>query len=264
MDLPGTGHNLDLMDQGAALKLLRELRPSHLLQFAWETKLGEFWESARNLDWVGASLHLSKCFAECGGRRFIGAGTCAEYQWDETPCDEQSTPLVPATFYGTCKNAARAILQAYFRNMGVEFAWGRIFWAYGPGEKCDRFVPSILRPLLAGKPARCRQPLQRRDLMHVADVGEAFSQVLLSDLQGAVNICSGTQQRLGEVAEFMADHLGRRDLLQLADTPEPARPLRLAGSNRRLLETGYHAPPAWRTRMAAFIDSAARSPAKSD
>src|SRR5205823_13981481 len=75
----------------------RSVRPSHLLHLAWETEHGHFWTSPENLRWVEAALHLWRRLDEVSGYRAVGAGTCAEYTWDDAilggrAIDEQRTP----------------------------------------------------------------------------------------------------------------------------------------------------------------------------
>jgi hypothetical protein len=42
----------------------------------------------------------------------VVAGTCAEYDWASAWCREDSTPLAPATLYGTAKDATRRLVMA--------------------------------------------------------------------------------------------------------------------------------------------------------
>src|SRR5437868_15432500 len=57
-------HRCDVMDVQQHAKLLREIRPSHLLHFAWCTTPGEYWTSTDNIAWVQCSLSLLQQFVE--------------------------------------------------------------------------------------------------------------------------------------------------------------------------------------------------------
>ncbi len=103
------------------------------------------------------------------------AGTCAEYEWGGPgPCVEGRTPLRPATLYGVAKDATRAVVEAAAGELGIAVAWGRIFFLYGPGEDERRLVASVARALARGERAATSAGTQRRDFMHVADVGAAL------------------------------------------------------------------------------------------
>src|ERR1700722_19624324 len=79
-DLSGAiTHQVDLLDAHQTADLLRAIKPTHLIHFAWYVEHGKYWTSLSNLDWVAASVGLFKSFAENGGRRAVFAGTCAEY-----------------------------------------------------------------------------------------------------------------------------------------------------------------------------------------
>ncbi len=235
-------HAVDLLDATARTALLREIRPTELLHFAWYAEHGKFWSSPLNLDWNAATIALVKSFAEHGGQRAVCAGTCAEYQWTGTgPLVEGRTPADPGTLYGVCKNAARGVVQKFADQNNVSLAWGRIFFLWGPGEHPSRLVPSILNPLLAGLPASCRSGTHVRDLLHVEDVAGAFVALLQSDVRGTVNVASGEPASLGDVARRLAALAGRPDLLTVESQPfTPENPERIVADVRRLkVEVGW-------------------------
>jgi nucleoside-diphosphate-sugar epimerase len=194
-------HKIDLMDDHAVDVLLFDLQATHLLHLAWYTQHGKFWHATENLQWVSCSLNLLRCFVEHGGKRVVMAGSCAEYDWSVGHCLEQETVCSPATLYGTSKHALHQIAKSYCAQNNVNFAWGRIFFLYGPGEVISRFVPAVINGLLRHEKVPCSNGSQIRDFMHVEDVASAFVALLESDLTGAVNIASGescTLRRLGE------------------------------------------------------------------
>ena len=54
---------------------------------------------------------------------------------------ENLTPTVPSTYYGSCKHQLQLIGEKYADKAGFGFAWGRIFYPYGPYEYPTRLVP---------------------------------------------------------------------------------------------------------------------------
>jgi nucleoside-diphosphate-sugar epimerase len=254
---PVTWHAADLLEPGGPEALVARVRPTHLLHMAWEATPGTYWESPDNLCWLRASLDLLTAFAAAGGERLVSAGTCAEYDWTSGRCCERDTPLAPSTLYGTCKNALRQVEEAFAARQGFSFARARLFFLYGPHEHPRRFVPSVIRPLLAGEPARCTHGRQVRDFLFVADAASALAAVLDSPVTGAVNVASGEPVALRDVAGAVAVLLGRPDLLRLGALPPPpgeapvivADVARLAGevgwSPRRSLEQGLARTVEW-------------------
>jgi nucleoside-diphosphate-sugar epimerase len=192
-------HAIDLMDYPSVDNLLQELKASHLLHLAWYTEHGKFWNAPENLDWVASSLNLVKSFVEQGGGRVLISGSCAEYDWSKGHCIEQLTPCRPATLYGSSKDALHRITAAFCALNQVGFAWGRIFFLYGPNESGKRFVPAVIKGLLNHEVVPCSDGSQLRDFMHVQDVASAFVCLLQSDLGGAVNISTGESHTLREI-----------------------------------------------------------------
>jgi nucleoside-diphosphate-sugar epimerase len=240
-------HSLDLFDAAAVGELLSTLRPTHLLHLAWITTPGHYWTSPENQRWVAASLHLLRCFAESGGRRAVLAGTCSEYDWSVGGvCHETRTPLRPATVYGRCKDELRRRAEEFARASGVSFAWGRLFFLYGPGEHPARLIPSVALALLAGRPAACTAGTHCRDFLHVDDAADALWRLLLGDAEGPFNVGSGEAPSVRSVVEFVAEAAGRPDLLRLGERPTPAGepPLLVADVGRLRDELG------WRPQIA--------------
>ena len=166
-----TWHEADLL---AGCAVVGEVEPEILVHLAWYAEHGRFWTSPENLRWVAASLELLRTFADAGGQRVVMAGTCAEYEWSRAVYHEDS-PLRPSTLYGAAKHGLHTVAAAYCEQMRIELAWGRLFFLYGPHEARERFVPSLVRALLAGEAAPMTSGTQRRDFLHVADAGAAFA-----------------------------------------------------------------------------------------
>jgi len=235
-------HQVDLLDTKQTHELIAAIHPTHLLHFAWYVKPGEYWNSPENIRWVEGSLHLLRTFHMNGGKRIVMAGTCAEYDWSGGHCSEHVTPLVPATLYGTCKNALQHILKDFSRVTGLSSAWGRIFFLYGPHENPKRLVSSVILNLLQNKTAPCSHGNQIRDFLHVEDVASAFVSLLTSHVNGSVNIASGRPVTLREIVLAAADCLNARKRVQFGalSALEHEPPL-IVGDNRRLAnEVGWH------------------------
>jgi len=256
IDLPGVvQHRVDLLDVGAVARLMGATRPSHLLHLAWTVTPGAFWTTPDNLDWVAASLHLYRAFAAAGGRRIVGVGSCAEYDWGGDLLDEAATPCRPGTLYGVAKHALHQVLATAAGQDGISLAWARLFFLYGPHEAEARLVPDVTLALLRGRPARCGNGLGSRDFMHVADAGAALAAVLDSGHAGPVNVASGECVRIRDVILGVAGIVGRPDLLQLGARPSsPGDPPRLAAEVGILTRLGFRPGHTLATGLPATVE----------
>jgi len=214
-------HRCNLLNMEEQKQLLIEVKPTHLLHFAWYAVPGKYWTSLENIRWVQTSLELLMNFTSQGGKRAVLAGTCAEYDWNYGYCSEGITPTRPQTLYGTCKNSLQEILSQFSKQTGISSAWGRIFFLYGPYEAKTRLIPSVITSLLQGLPARCTDGNQIRDFLHVEDVASAFVSLLDSNVEGPVNIASGQPVALKTIIYTIADLLGKRYLVKLGVLPTP-------------------------------------------
>src|SRR5690606_29629659 len=107
------------------------------------------------------------------------------------------------------------------------FAWGRLFFLYGPQEAQNRLVASVAHALAQGDAAECSDGLVIRDFMDVRDAGAALSALALADVEGSVNIASGEAVSIAEVVTKMGQLAGHPELVRLGAranrTGEPPR-----------------------------------------
>jgi nucleoside-diphosphate-sugar epimerase len=233
-------HTQNLLDIESTKHLIESVRPTHCLHLAWHTEPGKYWTSSENLDWISASISLLQSFYKNGGERFVGAGTCAEYDWRYGYCSEAFTPLAPGTLYGVAKYAFQKILHSYSENFSLSSAWGRVFFLYGPHEHPARLTSSVIASLLRGEPALCSPGNQIRDFMHVADVGGAFVRLLESEVKGEVNIASGKPVSVKDFIGIIARQINGIDRVKLGALPARNEPAMLVADISRLKdEVGY-------------------------
>ncbi len=236
----------DLLEPGAARRLVEEIRPTHLLHLAWATGADGFRDSPENYRWIGPSLELLSAFAENGGRRVVGVGTGAEYHWGSGGvCSEASTPLRPTLTYGLCKRAFGELFSRFVEQHGLSGAWARLFFLYGPGEEPRRLVSSVILPLLRGEPAVCNYDRLERDYLFVLDAAEGLVKLLQSEVTGPINLASGQAPSLGELVRTAAARLGRPDMVRLGGLPDGHHPSPrvVADISRARQELGWK--PRW-------------------
>jgi nucleoside-diphosphate-sugar epimerase len=228
---------LSLTDFGP---LLQQAKATHLLHLAWYAEHGKYWSSPLNLRWTEATTLLVEAFCAAGGQQVVIAGTCAEYDWAHGYCREDSTPLNPATLYGTAKDATRRLVMAVCAQHRVPCAWGRIFLPYGQGEAASRLIPSLIDVFRGGREPFGVNATAYRDFLHVSDVAEGFVRLLTTGASGAYNICSGEPVRLAEVVTTLATLLGADPEPVLAlITERPGEPPLLVGENLKLKALGW-------------------------
>jgi len=203
-----------------------------LVHAAWHAEPGEYLTSPLNLACLTGTLNLANAFAAVRGRRFVGIGTCAEYD-PSAGLMTTDTPLAPNTLYAACKASAFQVLRFFLGTEDISFAWCRIFYLHGEGEDARRLVPYIRRQLEAEQEVLLTRGDQVRDFLDVKDAARMIADVALGEVQGAVNICSGEAVTVRQLAERIADEYGRRELLRFGARPENVfDPPRVVGARK--------------------------------
>jgi len=190
-----------------------------VIHSAWYAEPGKYLQSPLNMACLRGSLALAAGAARARVRRFVGVGSCTEY---DTRAGDLSvdTPLLPASPYAAAKVATWLGLSHWLPAQGVELAWCRLFYLYGEGEDERRLAAHLRSRLAAGEPAELTSGTQVRDFLDVRDAGRMIAEMALGARQGAVNICSGVPTTVRELAERIADEYGRRDLLRFGVRPD--------------------------------------------
>lgn len=236
-------HSVNLFDSDLVGNLITQIKPSHLLHLAWYAVPGSYITALENFRWVQASLELLQMFTDGGGERVLMTGTCAEYDWQYGYCDEELTPIAPSNPYSVCKYSLSQMLSSFSSITGISSAWGRVFWLYGQYEYPNRLVSSVIRSLLADRVAECSSGYQIRDYLYVNDVANALVTILESELNGAVNIGSGTPISIRQLVEQIATYLDRPNLVRFGMIPLQTQAANLVVANCNRLQIGLNWEP---------------------
>ena len=190
-----------------------------IIHLAWYSEPGKYLLSSKNIECLNGSLNLAKGAINSGVRRFVGIGTCFEYDLNAGRLSID-TPLKPSSPYAAAKAGLYTFLSQLFSTKSIEFTWCRLFYIYGEGEDDRRLVPYIRKQLSKGFVAELSSGKQVRDFLNVLVVGQMITDVALSQKQGPINICSGTPITVRQLAEQIADEYGKRDLLKFGARPD--------------------------------------------
>lgn len=189
---------------------LASLRTSHCIHTAWYTNHADYLTHEVNREWASASLRLADRFFDAGGKRFVGIGTCLEYDVANAggPCVEDVTPLRPETLYARCK---LELLQA-LEQRGGNFAWARVFFAYGPADRAGRLIPGMIERFSRGERAGPTFGGLRRDYIHVDDLADQLVRIALAGVRGAINTGTGRAPSLSDIFAAGAEAFGQPEL----------------------------------------------------
>ena len=185
---------------------LERFKPDCCIHIAWEGIPDYSLENCRmNLL---AGINLFEILGRIGCGKIFAAGTCWEYG--------QLTGAVMEGDQGIQPNVAAAVKNALYKigenncvSTGSQLTWGRIFYAYGPGQRPGALIPSCYRSLKQGVAPKIINPLAANDFIHAADVAAAIRALVEADeVAGIYNIGSGRPFAVWEVVNLIAVQMG--------------------------------------------------------
>lgn len=184
-----------------------------VLHLAWFTKSRDYLNSYKNLDCLTGSLNLARGAIFAGVQRFIGIGTCIEYDLTHRILTVE-TPLKPTSLYAATKAGLFLNLTELFQLNSVSFAWCRIFNVYGDSKDKNRLIPFLKSKFKLDQQVNLPIGEQVRDFLDVLKVANIISKVALNTKVGPLNVCSGVPKSIQEIALQVADQYQKRHLVQ--------------------------------------------------
>lgn len=231
-------YEMNLMDNNAVDAFLKEHKFENLIHLAWYVGKGCHVHNF-NMDWTISTLNLIKSFVENGGKCFVGAGTISEYEYKYGYLLEDETPTDPQTLYGNSKNAIFNVAKVYCKQNGCKFKWPRIFNLYGPNEKPARLMPSVINSCLKGEDVKVSDCLKFQDYLHVEDTARGIVSVFESEIEGAVNICSGKPVQLRYIVNKIAELTNFKGQILWGAIPAAFGDDLVVGNNEKLKSIGW-------------------------
>lgn len=122
---------------------------------------------------IGYTIDAVSLALKLGCRRFIGAGSQAEYGRVSGVLDSQ-TPVNPEVAYGIAKYAAGKMAMALCESIGMDCIWTRTFSVYGPGDNDTTLIMYTIGKLLKGEKPIFTKAEQKWDYLYSKDAGVAF------------------------------------------------------------------------------------------
>lgn len=189
---------------------------------------------------ASATLKLLRASREAGVKRFVYVSSSEVYGTARTAPITEDHPTWPMTVYGASKLAGEAYTRAFWETYRYPTTVVRPFNAYGPrchheGDSGE-VIPKFLLRCLAGKPMVIfGDGTQTRDFTFVGDTAAGIIAAGLSEatIGQTINIGSGKEIQVRELARTIATALGRPDAQVVHVEPRPGDVLRLLADSSK-------------------------------
>lgn len=244
----------DLSDIEVYRAALKTLRPEACFHLAWVTEPGKYVQSPLNATFMLQTIDLIRTLAEVGCGQVVTTGTCFEYAPSDSILTEES-PLQYNSPYASAKNFTAQLGLSTAEALGMNFAWGRLFYMYGAADHPKRLIPSLIMALKAGDSFPTTDGAQRVDYLSVKDVAAGLWAMM--GHHGVFNVCSGSPVAVSDVISQVGQWIGRPDLIQLGALQRaPDLPMQICGNPDKLKSaTGWTPQTALADGLRDLIES---------
>lgn len=207
-------NNLFLEDKKKYFQILEGI--DIVIHAAWYYDPKLYLDSYENITCLTGSLRMIDACIERKIEKFVGIGTCYEYDFTDGILNELSK-INPKSLYGASKASLYFIASELMNSNGIKFSWCRPFFLYGEGENENKLHSYIHNQLKNNLPVYLTSGDQIRDYLDVKIAATKIVNVALGEHIGAVNICSGNYSTVREIALKIAEKYSRTELIRFGE-----------------------------------------------
>ena len=217
----------DLSSKNSYQTKVNQFAPEIVIHLAWQD-IPDFSikKSKLNLDQSLDFIHFISSLKSC--KKILFSGSCLEYDDAKGECIENKIIKSSKNHFTLAKNTLRKKAEIICKSKSISFAWFRIFYVYGPGQRSESLLPSILNKLKEAILPEITSPFNSNDYIYIDDVVNAFVKATLNELpSGIFNLGSGFSTSAIQVcryaekivlnSSFLSDELEEKNNHKLSD-----------------------------------------------
>ena len=243
----------DLFNEDSLKSVLAHTTPDIVISTAWDTEHGKFWTSELNAAYRDATLRFAELSFESGVETFVGLGTMSEYGISPGVCNAEISQLLASDVYSKSKIETGMGLKQLGERYGKQTHWVRVFQAFGPYEKPERFVPGLISSLTNKRKFSIRTPNYEMDWIHTADVASAIVFMLENRLNHFVDIGTGIGTTVKELSELICEEFDSdSNLLDFSEQIPGHEKKAVVDRQTQLLSLGWRPTESLRNRIRSL------------
>jgi nucleoside-diphosphate-sugar epimerase len=231
---------VDLFDSISLEKALKNEKPDLVVSTAWDTEPGNFWTSEINVRFRDATINIAEISFRADVSTFIGLGTVSEYGTSPGFCNASKTPLVESNIYSKSKIQTGISLYDLGMKYGAKTHWARVFQAFGPNEKMQRYIPALVANLRQGNRFLVKTPDYVLDWIHTEDIASAIFFGYIHKLGHFLDIGTGIGTSVSEFSRILCDELSfDPKLLDFSEANPDDYRIAVADKSSEILANGW-------------------------
>ena len=138
----------------------------------------------------------------CGCRKFVGAGSQAEYGRASVPLNGD-VPCRPEVAYGVAKHAAGLLARMKCRELGIICNWVRILSVYGTNDSPSTLIKTFIGKCRSGESMDLGPCTHQWDYLFEEDAGRAFFALGTKGVDGKIYCLGSGESR--PLKEYLAE-----------------------------------------------------------
>jgi len=204
--------NSDLSSPLTYEEEIRSFKPEVLIHLAWQDIPDFSFEKSKNnlnnsLNFLSFIINLGSC------KKIIVSGSCFELNKLYGECLESEAGK-PRDNFTWAKHSLRMWLEIACKKECIHLGWMRIFYVYGPRQRTQSLIPSILTNLKDGRLPHIATPKNCNDFVFIEDVIDAFSNATLCHYpSGIYNLGTGVSTSILKVCRIAEKIVTGKDIL---------------------------------------------------
>ena len=211
------------------------------------------WTHAKNICYTLEAVELAE---RAGCKRFVGAGSQAEYGPIYGDCIDENTKYNPVIAYGIGKLAADVLSKKLCKEKNIEHVWGRIFSVYGPHDNKNTMLDYAIDCFIKGEAAHFSSSNQVWNYIYEDDAGELFYRLGSNDVHPDTYFVANTVSRpLKEYIEILMETYGLDARGIFADDDGTHLPELDVDMNKTINATGFKPRVGFKDGVAKMIEA---------
>ena len=191
--------------------------------FAWigtnKTTRDDARTHEQNIQYTLDAVELAK---KTGCKRFVGAGSQAEYGPVYGDRIDENTKYAPVLSYGVGKFAAGILSRKSCIEKGIAHVWGRIFSVYGPHDNEGTMLDYAINCFMKGGVAHFSASRQMWNYLYESDAGEVCYRLGCEDVDTGTYLVANTESKpLKDYIRTLMDSYGVNAKAEFEDDELP-------------------------------------------
>ena len=180
---------------------IKEFAPQVVIHLAWQGIPDFSFGTSRNnltksIDLLAFIIGLNSC------KKILVSGSCLEANTLKGECLEK-TQGEAKDYFTWAKHALYSWLNMICKQKNIQLSWMRIFYVYGPRQRPESLIPTILTKLNYVQLPDLQTPKNANDFVYIDDVANAFTKAAsIDNKSGVYNLGAGESTPVLEICRI--------------------------------------------------------------